>query len=53
MYSFFNIRYLEQNLKYIFLNDSYYVYVFSTDDRKEIESFRDEYKSSCWILDIR
>ena len=38
-----------ENFKYEYIDGKYYVYAFSSVDRKDIEMFRAAYEKECWI----
>ena len=39
------------DLQYKKIDARYYVYIYSNNNRNEVEKFRDEYQGDCWILD--
>ena len=41
-----------KNLEYIYVNESYYVFAFGSDNREKAEKFRDNYGKDSWILDL-
>ena len=50
------INYTDNNkefLEYTSINDKYYVFAFSSHNRKEAEEYRDNYSSESWILGPR
>ena len=50
------INYTDNNkefLEYTSINDKYYVFAFSSHNRKEAEEYRDNYYSESWILGPR
>ena len=41
-----------KNLEYIYVNESYYVFAFGSDNREKAENFRNNYGKDCWIPDL-